>query len=132
MADEKKPETQPMRLKDGMRHSHDGVALKPGDVVDLTEAQRRAFGDKFVASDAPAPKPVEPTVPEQRPGATTHVPQDVQARNQSGSPTPETPAGSVQQPAPVTAPPVVTPGPPSQTPAASQPPTPPASSTTTK
>lgn len=49
-----------MRLRDGKRHTHDGVALKPGDVVDLNPAQVLAFADKF----QPASKAWSPAVEE--------------------------------------------------------------------
>lgn len=34
-------------LKPGKQHRHNGENLKPGDVVELTDAQAEAFKDKF-------------------------------------------------------------------------------------
>lgn len=36
------------KLRQGVEHTHDGLPVKAGDVVMLTEDQARAFRDKFV------------------------------------------------------------------------------------
>lgn len=36
------------KLRQGVEHTHDGLAVQAGDVVMLTEDQARAFRDKFV------------------------------------------------------------------------------------
>lgn len=45
------PPTKAFRLKAEKRHTHDGRAIKPGDVVELTASQAHAFRDKFDAVD---------------------------------------------------------------------------------
>lgn len=76
MADEQKPETKPYRLRDGKQHFHDGQAVKPGDVVELTAAQVRAFGDKFLEVNAPPEVKPDAGIPQANPG----VPQDIGAK----------------------------------------------------
>ena len=39
--------TKEYRLKDGLKHYHLGVLIKPGEVVPLTPSEQLAFADKF-------------------------------------------------------------------------------------
>jgi hypothetical protein len=58
---EEQPGTKKYTLAEGKKHVHEGVTLKPGDTVELTDAQYRAFYDKFEARKAPpAPAVVQP------------------------------------------------------------------------
>lgn len=43
--------TKSFKLRQGARHTHSGIAVRPGDVVELTESQAKAFRDKFDAVD---------------------------------------------------------------------------------
>jgi hypothetical protein len=83
MADEKKEDTRKeYRLKVGRKHfdGDTGQAVKPGDKVKLTEAQAKAFSDKFERLDAP---PEEPEQPFRFPQANPGVPQDVGAKTRT-------------------------------------------------
>jgi hypothetical protein len=43
--------TKPYKLREGMRHNHQGRAMQAGESVELTEAQARAWRDKFEPED---------------------------------------------------------------------------------
>ena len=69
-------DTKPYRLRDGKQHFQDGRAVQPGEVVELTAAQVRAFGDKFLPVDAPPEPKGEGRIPQANDG----VPQDIGAK----------------------------------------------------
>lgn len=46
----------PHRYKGPGRHMHAGRALKDGEVVNLTAAQARAFGDRFERVERDSPR----------------------------------------------------------------------------
>jgi hypothetical protein len=48
------------KLLEGKQHMHDGVDLKPGDIVLFNVNQANAFKDKFVAVDASKFKVLSP------------------------------------------------------------------------
>lgn len=61
-----KVERKPYRLRAGKKHTHNGRAVQPGEVVELTKQQAMAFRDKFEGApgfEAPQPVPESgPTV----------------------------------------------------------------------
>jgi hypothetical protein len=114
---EEAPETHPFKLKPGMRHTHNGVAVTPGDTVELTKVQAEAFADKFelVKADKPVAAPVSsPEVPARDPGTVKMPPQDLGAKTsvekdvllgafaKPGDPTKPGPVGPIPGPPPAT------------------------------
>lgn len=62
----------------GKRHHHNGQALEQGDVVRLSDAQAKAFGDKFRKKDLP-PKATPPGAAGPAIAQTSSIPQDIGA-----------------------------------------------------
>jgi len=50
-----------VKIKPGTTHGHDG-RHRPGDIIEVTEVEFAAFGDKFtlVEEETPAPEPKKP------------------------------------------------------------------------
>ncbi len=94
------PETKPYKLRPGYRHFQDGRVVQGGEEVQLTEAQAKAFSDKFQAIDPPKmgsgpgevyePKP-EPAVRTE----TSHVPQDIGAKTRDPNAPDQNPGNAV-------------------------------------
>jgi hypothetical protein len=87
--------TKSYRLRVGAKHTQNGERVNDGQVVQLTDAQAKAFADKFESVDnppAPAPEP-DPTFA--RPAAPTPgLPQDQSAKTADPN-APQTNPGSL-------------------------------------
>lgn len=81
------PKTTTYRVKAGLRHFADGELRTGGQEVELTDAQYKAFGDKFdkvdakpqVEQDTPTGPPADGSGSGAGAVGATHVPQDVGA-----------------------------------------------------
>jgi hypothetical protein len=106
------PETQSYKLREGFTgHMHNGRVLNADEEVELTEAQARAFFDKFEPvkepralktgkldrgiEEAPTFDSSKPTAPPPTPRPVTHTPQDLGAKTHDPSMPPMNPGNAV-------------------------------------
>ena len=93
-------------LREGMHHVHNGAEVKPGETVELTDTQLKAFGDKFQVT-----KPVPPAAPEPKPADSTSGPADESAKVTTIATAAGPQVAPVSTAVPGTAPASVAPGP---------------------